>query len=100
MAKQPDTKTVAAIPLPSADLINYRFDQNDRQFEKLNKKLDDMTTNFVTQAYITELKSESDAKHKDFQKQIDDIKKNAKWWVGTIVAIAGIIVATVAIFHK
>ena len=93
-----NTKTVATVPLPSADLINYRFDQADRQFDKLNKKLDDMTTNFVTSAYVAQLVSDGDKKHTALQQQIDDIKRNAKWWVGVILTICTIAVAAVAIF--
>lgn len=98
MANKSSSSAVASIPLPSADLINYRFDQNDLQFEKLNKKLDDMTTNFVTQAYVAKLKADADEKHQNLQKQLDDIRSSAKWWVGTIIAAAGIVVASFEIF--
>jgi hypothetical protein len=30
----------AAVPVPSSDLINYRFDQTDKRMDEMNKKLD------------------------------------------------------------
>lgn len=35
------TNAVPTIPLPSADLIVYRFDQTDRRMDGLNLKVDD-----------------------------------------------------------
>lgn len=45
----------ATIPVPSADLINYRFDQSDKKFEEMNNKLDQIliqNSHFVEQAEV------------------------------------------------
>lgn len=47
-----DASPTPTIPLPSADLINYRFDQADKRFEEMNRKLD--TLLFQNSQFITE----------------------------------------------
>lgn len=100
MPKQQEPTIQASVQVPSSDLINYRFDQADIQFDKLNKKLDDMTNHFVTTAYLADLKLEGDKRHTELQNQIDAINRNARWWVGTLLTVATVVIGAVAIFHK
>ena len=45
MSPQDNMNISPSIPLPSADLINFRFDQNDKKFEEMNRKLDAILLN-------------------------------------------------------
>lgn len=51
---------VTSIPLPSADLITYRFDQTDKKFDDLNLKLDKLTNNFASKEELQYVKEEAD----------------------------------------
>jgi hypothetical protein len=88
--------------MPNPDLINYRLDQSDKnltefrkesssQFDQLGQKLDFMTTTFATKTDIKELQIQADKEHVALWGAIEDIKKSAKWWVGTIIAVVGVI---------
>lgn len=95
-------KPIAAIPLPSADLINFRFDQQEktvqefkkeagRQFDQLNEKLDYMSTTFVTRVELTEMQTTADKEHVALWGDIKAIRTAAKWWVATgIAAVASL----------
>lgn len=48
MTTPKNSVATASVPLPSADLINYRFDATDKQFAELFVRLDKMSENFVT----------------------------------------------------
>jgi hypothetical protein len=63
-------EVVASIPLPSADLIIYRFDQIDAQLQATNTKLDRMTTSFVTKEEVANLKAERLAQIKVLENKI------------------------------
>jgi len=62
---------VASVPLPSADLIIYRFDQIDAQLEATNIKLDHMANSFATREEVANLRSERMAQLKVLENRID-----------------------------
>lgn len=49
------SEIVQAVTMPSADLISFRFDQNDKKTDELGKKLDILTTNFASKEEIAEV---------------------------------------------
>lgn len=44
---------IPAVTMPSADLINYRFDQNDKKTEAISRKLDKIVSNFASKEDLT-----------------------------------------------
>jgi hypothetical protein len=96
---------IASIPLPSADYIQLRFDQNDKavaelkkesgdRFDKLTDKIDTFTSQFATRDDVKELQVIADKEHKKLWEAIDRINRSARWWIATGLAI---VVATAAI---
>lgn len=55
------TVAVEQPKMPSADLINYRFDQTDKKFVELGAKLDHLTNHFATKQDFAELQRRLDA---------------------------------------
>lgn len=95
----PTTPTVTAVPVMSADLISYRFDQHDKNLadfkheakEELNNisnKLDKMTTVFET-------KVDAAKAHQDIWDAFANFTRNVKWWVTTLI---GFVVAVATIY--
>lgn len=68
-------------------------------FKALNDKLDGYVMGFVNEKEYREAKLESKLEHERLQKQIDNITKNAKWWVGIVLAavtaVGGILAVTI-----
>lgn len=98
---QPQATAIPAIPVPSADLINYRFDQNDKalkemkdestkRFDALNTKLDDITTTFLTKEEAHSLKEEHDKDIRAIWKKFDD----QRWYWRAIVTAVLLCFAT------
>lgn len=95
MAKDKAQAVVPSVQMPSADLINYRFDQNDKNvkelkdesaknFEDLNGKLDTLTNTFATKE---ELKVVDDV-HKAEVAAINKRLDNFVWyWRALIIAV-------------
>lgn len=57
-----NVQAVPSIPLPSADLIAYRFDQSDKNFKEVNKKLDAIllqNSKFVSEDRAKEMVNEA-----------------------------------------
>lgn len=85
MAASPDPHVQATISMPSADLITYRFDQNDKKLEELKLLVTTMSATFATNERVN-----------DLEKRLD----NYTWYwravfSGLIVAIAGVLVALI-----
>lgn len=51
---------VPSVSMPSADLINFRFDQNDRKTDSLSRKLDKLTIHFATKEEFMDLRNQVD----------------------------------------
>lgn len=71
-AKKPTIEIPASVPMPSADLINFRFDQQDKKFDELNAKLDALTIGFLTKEEARNLKEEHDKDISALWKKFDD----------------------------
>lgn len=64
----PNFEAPTSIPVPSADLINYRFDQTDKKFEDMSNKLDQIlvqNSHFITESEVKKLISDSIQPTKD-----------------------------------
>lgn len=66
--------------MPSADLINFRFDQSDKQMSEVNRKLDHLTNSFVTKEEVAALRDECNMKIAEIQRSADTDKANRRWW--------------------
>lgn len=100
MAK-PDPAIVPSVSMPSADLINFRFDQNDKKLDGITVQIDSLINGLATKEELTDLKEESAEEYKRLWGAINGIKASAKWWVATIIAgtaaIAAVIVGVVEV---
>ena len=92
-----DTETTPAV-------VAYRVAQLEitqkEGFQALNDKLDGYVAGFVTEKEYQEAKQESKAEHERLQKEIDEIKKSAKWWVGVLLTVVTASTAIVALVIK
>ena len=92
-----DTESTPAV-------IAYRVAQLEltqkEGFKALNEKLDGYVVGFVTEKEFQEAKQESKAEHERLQKEIDEIKKSAKWWVGVLLTAVGVAATLVALVIK
>lgn len=61
--------TVEPPKMPSADLINYRFDQADKQFAEISGKIDHLANNFVTKEELQVVVND-----------LESFKNDRKWW--------------------
>lgn len=106
---------IPTVPLPSADLIKYRFDQSDQnlkdfkketkeQFEQLNSKLDNMSQAFATQKDLDDAKKEGADLHRALWDEIKAIRASFKWWATWVVtaigAAAGVVYAISQLMKK
>lgn len=66
--------------MPSADLINFRFDQSDKQMSEVSRKLDHLSNSFVTKEEVAAFRDECNMKIADIQRQADADKANRRWW--------------------
>lgn len=89
MVKKID-QPVAAIPLPSADLITYRFDQTDKRFDELNETLKDFAGTFMTKEEIMSLKAQHDKDISDIWDKFADLR----WYWRVLFSSALLAVAT------
>lgn len=77
------TEIVPSVNMPSADLINFRFDQNDKKTDELGSKLDNLIHNFAS------------------KEELDDVKRRMDTWtkygwsvfVTLLIIIGGLIAA-------
>jgi len=90
MTKLQPTAT-ATVPLPSADLITYRFDQTDKKFEELFVRLDSLSKNFVTKEEFEAVKRSVDVLNEDRQRGIGKSISRKELWtsVGTVAVLMG-----------
>lgn len=95
----PQLEAPTTIPVPSADLINYRFDQSDKKFEEMNNKLDQIlvqNSHFVSEADVQRLISNA-------IKPTTDTLANWRWyWRAMFTAITlALFTAVASVFiHK
>jgi hypothetical protein len=80
--------------MPSADLINFRFDQSDKQMSEVNRKLDQLTSNFATKAEVLTMKEEHVAKMLEMQhgndllaRTVTDLKTRSDQQDGALISI-------------
>lgn len=111
MVKKNIHDPIATIPLPSADLINFRFDalekaqstlrsENKQNFDILSHKLDYMVETFITRTEFNDFRSTKDQEHKEIWVSINNTKNSFKFWVTTAVAVAGVIAVVIATYIK
>lgn len=67
-------ETVAAIPLPSADLLNYRLDQTDKKIDDLSAKIDSALGSFLTKEEALMVRQQYDLKLAEIR---HDLKQQA-----------------------
>lgn len=99
-------------PESTPAVVSYRVGQLETTqkegFKTLNDKLDTIVQGFVTEKEMTEAKQNATEIHAEMVKQKDvehaqlwaaikEIKTNAKWWVGTIIATATVIIGFLSI---
>jgi hypothetical protein len=92
MAQSP--RVPASIPVPSADLINYRFDQSDKRFDDMSNKLDQIlmqNANFVTEQQVQKLIDNS-------LQATNDTLNSWRWYLRALVSATLLALAT-AIFN-
>lgn len=78
----PKTDTVnvqASVPLPSADLITYRFDKIDATLDKFDKKLE-----AIAAAYVT--RNEVEERFREVENKLEKLKESDDRQQGTIDA--------------
>lgn len=80
--------TVEQPKMPSADLINYRFDNIEKIQKSTNDKLDMLTNNFLTREEAQTLTQERDAKIADIQRQLDADRAERRWKTRMIATAA------------
>lgn len=80
-------RIVPAVQMPSADLINFRFDQNDKNVAELKDMVGKLTNNFITKEEAQMLKEERDTAIAAVNKRLD----NWQWYWRTI--ISGVVLA-------
>ena len=60
---------------PSADLINFRFDQNDEAMARLDSKLDNLLNQSVTPKDLADAKAECAVEHKGLAVRLAKLEK-------------------------
>jgi hypothetical protein len=81
------------VSVPSSDLINYRFDQTDRRFDEMTKKLDAIfaqNAHFVDESRVREIV-------KELIKPTEDTLGGYRWYWRTLVAAVILAIATAII---
>jgi hypothetical protein len=73
-------EAAAVVPLPSADLINYRFDQTDGKFAEISRKIDKISGSFVT-------KEESFMKRQEYEHRFDEQDKRHEAVLGVVTEL-------------
>lgn len=83
-------------PESTPAVVAYRVGQLELTqkagFDSLGKKLDDIVSGFVSEKELTEAKLQAVEEHKQIWDAIKEMKTNAKWWVGTIIAAAAVVI--------
>jgi hypothetical protein len=86
----PTLDAPASVSVPSADLINYRFDQSDKKFEEMNKKLDQIllqNAHFLSEAQVEKLVAEA-------VRPTQDAMESWRWYMRAMVSAVLIALAT------
>lgn len=81
------------VAVPSADLINYRFDQTDKRFDEMKVKLDAIfaqNAHFVDETRVREIVRE-------IVKPTEDTLSGYRWYWRTLVAAVILAVATAVV---
>lgn len=83
---------------PSADLINFRFDQNDKILAALDAKVDRFLTQVVTSKELADAKVESVAQHLTLSNRIDKLESWNDWAMRLVLgAVILAVLATIGI---
>lgn len=82
MATIKKSEVVPSVQMPSADLINFRFDQTDRQFDELKNTLTKLTNNFVTREEAQALREERDGRIAEITRRLDSYR----WYMRSIIS--------------
>lgn len=93
----PKNPQVEGPKLPSADLINFRFDQIDGSFAEIKQTLKEMTDSSIPRAELMLMKKERDEKLADLQNQINSLRTNSLWWFRAIISALLLAGATIAL---
>lgn len=86
----PNLEAPTSIPVPSADLINYRFDQAEKRLEDMNTKLDTIlirNAHFMTEEQID----------KKIAECVDPIEKTLstyRWYIRAVFSAALLAILT------
>ena len=81
-----------SVAVPSADLINYRFDQSDKRFEEMGGKLDQLlmqNTHFLDEVQVRQLV-------KDTVKPFSDQLSTYRWYLRACFSAAVLAFASTA----
>lgn len=86
----------ASVTVPSADLINYRFDEADKKFAAMGTKLDailSQNANFITEDKVNKIVTEA-------VQPIRDTMANYRWYwramfVAVLAALGGVVTALI-----
>lgn len=73
MARQSNNQAqpIAAIPLPSADLVQYRFDQLDGTVKALDTKLERLITVGITKADVIAMSAANDKRVSELETKVE-----------------------------
>jgi len=89
---EPTLNAPTAVAVPSADLINYRFDQTDKRFEDMGNKLDQLlmqNTHFLDEDQVKRLVS-------DTVRPINDQLASYRWYLRACFSAAILAFASAA----
>lgn len=106
---------VTAAPMPSADYIKLRFDQQDENVKNVtqglkdvNDKLDKLLATFITRSEITSLKASNDKRYEKLANTVGNLKSTNERQQGAIestrrlitigLSLLSIITAAVAVY--
>lgn len=59
-SNMPEGIPTTPVPMPSADLVTFRFDQMDKEMSSLHSKLDNLTINFATKEEFATVQRQMD----------------------------------------
>lgn len=76
-----------AVPLPSADLIQYRFDQLDDKMASFDQKLERLISGGITKADVLALSSANDKRVGGIETEVEAIKTDMDKVKGAIALL-------------
>jgi Flp pilus assembly protein TadB len=94
---QSDPVASGTVPLPSADLINYRFDQTDKKFEEMFTKMDNLGTSYLTKEEATAKRAEVEGRLKDHDDRLNHLESMADQQSGAITLLKLLLILLTAV---